>query len=349
LRRFFIIWLLVILYIDANVLIPKNKCAVIVSVTSNKQDALREIDNLSNKRYVNLYKTYNDNYAVSIGFLKKYNSNNIMNAWKRKGKISYNSKCLGAENFKEEIYLENLVTEQANSKFYGNQPSFDCSYANGYVENKICSDTVLIGLDKINAYLYITLKKSFENYKDIELLSRHEKSFVRYRNNCDNYSCIRNSYLKNIDFLKNKLRDQNHHYMSNDDIYFSSKKLDSYKETDEDKVQYRAYKRETSDCKLKAYAVCAAFQYGCSKASENLDEDKKYLVAQGCAYLKSKKFNKQYTADKMLFTAFSTATSNAYEKHKDDGWGLILGIINISNKIISYQSCVQDATEYYCH
>ena len=95
----------------SNVLIPNNQCALIVASRTNITEVKNYInDEVSNKKYVNVYISNNGWYAISIGFLKNNNAKSILKKWKISGKIPQDSFCAKAHKFTSEVNLNSTTT-----------------------------------------------------------------------------------------------------------------------------------------------------------------------------------------------------------------------------------------------
>jgi hypothetical protein len=114
----------VLLYISltgilmANVDIPNNQCAIIISSSKYLYEIKDYINNnIDDQTYLNVYQSNNGRYAISIGFLKDYQVKNIMKRWKRSGKIPSDSFCAKSYKFTREL---NVNEYRNNYKTYSN-------------------------------------------------------------------------------------------------------------------------------------------------------------------------------------------------------------------------------------
>lgn len=117
---FILILLSKILYSD--VLIPNNKCALIVASRATISESKDYIKNqVTNKKYVNLYQSNNGWYAISIGFIKNNNVRSILKKWKNSGKIPMDSFCAKANKFVSEIDFSSGISGETTSTRYKSQ------------------------------------------------------------------------------------------------------------------------------------------------------------------------------------------------------------------------------------
>jgi len=102
-----------------EVVIPHDKCALIVASRKTKKDVRDYIDeNITSTRYLNIYKSNNGWYAISIGFLKEYQKNSILKNWKKIGKIPSDSLCSKGSRYLYEV-SPNIETQKTLSKKIG--------------------------------------------------------------------------------------------------------------------------------------------------------------------------------------------------------------------------------------
>ncbi len=103
----------------SNILIPNNQCALIVASDTDYYKAAEYAETkVENKQYLNIYSTTNGRYAVSIGFLKNYESKNIISKWKENGKIPQDSFCAKADILENEINMLSKPMYTNNSSTY---------------------------------------------------------------------------------------------------------------------------------------------------------------------------------------------------------------------------------------
>lgn len=101
-----------------EVVIPKNKCALIVASRKTKKDVKAYIDdNITNTRYLNIYKSNNDWYAISIGFLKRSQHKSIINQWKKIGKIPSDSLCSSGSRYLYEVSPDQPIEKSLEKKY----------------------------------------------------------------------------------------------------------------------------------------------------------------------------------------------------------------------------------------
>jgi len=112
----------IILYISltgiliANVDIPNNRCALIVASSKHLYEIKNYIDNkINDKRYLNVYQSNNGRYAISIGFLKDYEVDRVMNRWKSSGKIPRDSFCAKSYKFIREVRISEYNNNNYNT------------------------------------------------------------------------------------------------------------------------------------------------------------------------------------------------------------------------------------------
>ena len=90
-----------------DVLIPEDQCALIVASRSTKAEVKDYVNNeISNSRYVTIYRANNGWYAIALGFLKDNEKRTIISRWKKSGKIPQDSFCAKSYKFQEEINID---------------------------------------------------------------------------------------------------------------------------------------------------------------------------------------------------------------------------------------------------
>jgi len=90
--------------LTAEVDIPSNKCALIITSSKYMYEIKDYLENkLDDKKYLNVYIANNQRYAVSRGFLTDNEVDAVMKNWKASGKIPQDSFCLKSHKFVREL------------------------------------------------------------------------------------------------------------------------------------------------------------------------------------------------------------------------------------------------------
>jgi hypothetical protein len=106
-----------------EVVIPHDKCALIVASRKTMQEVFDYIDeNITSTRYLNIYESNNGWYAISIGFLKKSQKNYVLEKWKSVGKIPSDSLCSTGRRYLYEVPFDEKFKKALKKKigFYTN-------------------------------------------------------------------------------------------------------------------------------------------------------------------------------------------------------------------------------------
>ncbi|MDP8174102.1 YARHG domain-containing protein [Phocoenobacter skyensis] len=97
---------------------PNNECALIVASRQTMDEVKDYInENISDRRYLRIYKASNGWNAISIGMLKPNEVEPVMTKWKESGKIPQDSFCANGVKLNEEIDLSgNIITDNSFAK-----------------------------------------------------------------------------------------------------------------------------------------------------------------------------------------------------------------------------------------
>lgn len=105
-------------YKKTEAAIPTNKCAIIVASRKTKKEVTNYIDeNINNTKYLNVYKSNNGWYAISIGFIKKSQSKKILDDFKKKNIIPFDSLCSEGARYISEL-SPNMYTQNIKKHTY---------------------------------------------------------------------------------------------------------------------------------------------------------------------------------------------------------------------------------------
>jgi hypothetical protein len=118
-------------------------------------------------------------------------------------KLKMNTPALAVMALGIVLVLASTMLTETTAKSY--RTSFNCRLAQGTVEEWICGDEQLAGLDLINADLFKAVRdklptgqiKEFEAVKD---------RFVGERRICKTKDCVEQSFLQRIEILRDQLK-----------------------------------------------------------------------------------------------------------------------------------------------
>lgn len=89
----------------AQSLLPRGECALIVASRSTISQARAYTKGISDKRHLQIFKSSNGWYAISIGTLKPSEVEPVMARWKASGKIPKDSLCSSGKRYVAEMSL----------------------------------------------------------------------------------------------------------------------------------------------------------------------------------------------------------------------------------------------------
>lgn len=122
-----------------EVVIPKDKCVLIVASRKNMRDVKDYIDeNITNTRYLNIYRSSNGWYAVSIGFLDKTQKKSTLKSWKRVGKIPHDSLCSNGSRYLYEVSPNGTIQKVLSNKKGAYRSTNSSSHKRGSNRTLLC-------------------------------------------------------------------------------------------------------------------------------------------------------------------------------------------------------------------
>lgn len=105
---------------------PNNECALIVASRQTMDEVRNYIsENISDRRYLKVYKASNGWNAISIGMLQPDEVTPVMTKWKTVGRIPQDSFCATGVKFIEEVSLD---AEDRENQRTGSENSFSTTY-----------------------------------------------------------------------------------------------------------------------------------------------------------------------------------------------------------------------------
>lgn len=113
--RFAILFFLLPTLAFAENLVPNGECALVVASRETMSEVRSYVRSISDQRYLQIYKSSNGWYAISIGTLKSHEVDPVMRRWRASGKIPQDSLCSSGRGYIAEISLSSGQAIRTNS------------------------------------------------------------------------------------------------------------------------------------------------------------------------------------------------------------------------------------------
>lgn len=134
---------------NAQSLVKPGTCELIVKSKPTLSSAREYAGNISDKRFVKIFKSSNDWYAISVGSLKPHEVDPIVQKWKASGKIPNDSFCSKGSKYVAEYNWRtgNRVTATNRSSSSSSKPSHSGVFSNDEaLDNTLIGAAVVVGL-----------------------------------------------------------------------------------------------------------------------------------------------------------------------------------------------------------